>query len=79
MVHENLVFGFPNSNFENNELCEAFQKGTDVNAYFKAKNGIATIRPLQLLHMDLFGPCRMKSLSGNLYALVVADDYSQYT
>ena len=29
--------------------------------------------------MDLFGPSRTMSLRGNLYALVIVDDFSRYT
>ena len=29
--------------------------------------------------MDLFGPTTYKSLGGNLYCLVIVDDYSRYT
>ena len=29
--------------------------------------------------MDLFGPSRTMSLGGNLYALVVVDDFSRFT
>jgi len=29
--------------------------------------------------MDLFGPSRTMSLGGNLYALVIVDDFSRYT
>ena len=36
-------------------------------------------RVLELLHMDLFGPTTYKSLGGNLYCLVIVDDYSRYT
>ncbi|GJR37012.1 retrovirus-related pol polyprotein from transposon TNT 1-94 [Tanacetum coccineum] len=36
-------------------------------------------RCLELLHMDLFGPSAIKSYGGNLYTLVVVDDYSRYT
>jgi transposase InsO family protein len=36
-------------------------------------------RVLELLHMDLFEPTTYKSLSGNLYCLVIVDDYSRYT
>jgi len=32
-----------------------------------------------MLHMDLFGPSRTMSLGGNLYALVIVDDFSRYT
>jgi len=37
------------------------------------------LKPLELLHMDLFGPSRTMSLGGNYYALVIVDDYSRYT
>ena len=32
---------------------------------------ISTSGPLELLHMDLFGPTRTTSLSGKLYAFVI--------
>ncbi|GKC40994.1 retrovirus-related pol polyprotein from transposon TNT 1-94 [Tanacetum coccineum] len=40
---------------------------------------VSTTRCLELLHMDLFGPLEIKSYGGNLYTLVVVDDYSWYT
>ena len=36
-------------------------------------------RPLELLHVDLFGPTIYRSIGGNCYCLVVVDDYSRYT
>jgi len=32
-----------------------------------------------MLHKDLFGPSRTMSLGGNLYALVIVDDFSRWT
>ena len=46
---------------------------------FKIKNVVSSLRPLELLHMDLFGPSRTMSLGGNYYALVIVDDFSRYT
>ena len=40
---------------------------------------MSTTRVLELLHMDLFGQTTYKSLEGNLYCLVIVDDYSRYT
>jgi len=40
---------------------------------------MSTSRPLELLHMDLFGPTSYKSIGGNLYCLVIVDDYSRYS
>ena len=35
--------------------------------------------PLQLIHMDLFGPVNVMSMSRKKYALVMVDDISKYT
>ncbi|GKA73244.1 retrovirus-related pol polyprotein from transposon TNT 1-94, partial [Tanacetum coccineum] len=40
---------------------------------------VLTTRCLELLHMDLFGPSAVRSYGGNLYTLVIVDDYSRYT
>ena len=40
---------------------------------------VSTTRPLQLLHMDLFGPSRTRSFGGNIYALVIVDYFSRFT
>jgi hypothetical protein len=40
---------------------------------------MSTHRPLELLHMDLFGPTSFMSIGGNSYCLVIMDDYSRFT
>jgi transposase InsO family protein len=50
-----------------------------VGALHHAKNIITTIRPLEMLHMDLFGPIAYISISGNKYGLIIVDDYSCLT
>jgi hypothetical protein len=37
-----------------------------------------TERPIELLHMDLVGPARVRLVGGKWYVLVVVDDYSRY-
>src|SRR5438132_9844906 len=44
-----------------------------------SKNIMMTSRPLELLHMDLFGPIAYISIGGKKYGLVIVDDYSHYT
>jgi hypothetical protein len=44
-----------------------------------AKNIMTTIRPLEILHMDLFGPIAYISIGGNKYDLVIVDDYLHFT
>jgi hypothetical protein len=40
---------------------------------------MTTRRPLQMLHMDLFGPIAYISIGGDKYGLVIVDDYSCFT
>jgi hypothetical protein len=46
-----------------------------VGALHHAKNIMTTMRPLEMLHMDLFGPITYISIGGNKYGLVIIDDY----
>ena len=46
---------------------------------FDKNKQVATHHPIKLLHMDLFGPTTYKSIGGNLYCLVIVDDFSRYT
>ena len=39
------------------------------------KNIMTMRRPLELLHMDFFGPNAYKTLGGNSFALVIVDDF----
>ena len=38
-----------------------------------------TLRPLELIHMNLFGPSKTKSLSENRFIFVLVDDFSHFT
>ena len=74
-----LVRGLPKISFEKDKVCEACQMRKQIKTSFKNKNFISTSRPLELLHMDLFGPSRTTSLGGKSYAFVIVDDFSRYT
>jgi len=50
-----------------------------VKTCFKSKNHIFTKRPLELLLIDLFGPTRARSISGNKNVFVIMDDFTRYT
>jgi len=76
---KDLVSCLPNIIFQDNRLCDACVRGKQIRSSFKSKDIISTKNPLDVLHMDLFGPSRVTSLAGNLYALVIVDDYSRYT
>nr|GEW98887.1 hypothetical protein [Tanacetum cinerariifolium] len=60
-------------------FCDACKIGKQAHASHKAKNVVSMTRCLELLHMDLFGPSVVQSYVGNLYNLVIVDEYSRYT
>ncbi|GJW75852.1 putative ribonuclease H-like domain-containing protein [Tanacetum coccineum] len=79
LVRGNLVRGLPSKIFENDHTCVACQKGKQHKASCKTKTVSSISQPLQMLHMDLFGPTFVKSIMKNMYCLVVIDDYSRFS
>ncbi|GJW95778.1 putative ribonuclease H-like domain-containing protein [Tanacetum coccineum] len=79
LVKGNLVRGLPLKIFENDHSCVACQKGKQHKASCKSKLVTSVSQPLQILHMDLFGPTFVKSIMGKAYCLVVTDDYSRFS
>ncbi|GJR53436.1 putative ribonuclease H-like domain-containing protein [Tanacetum coccineum] len=79
LVKGNLVRGLPLKLFENNHTCVACQKGKQHKASCKTKLMSSISQPLQMLHMDLFGPTSVRSINRKIYCLVVTDDYSRFT
>jgi len=55
------------------------KRGKQIKHSFKLKNVVSNSKPLELLHIDLFGPSRTMSLCGNYYAFVIVDDFSRFT
>ncbi|GJR76619.1 copia protein [Tanacetum coccineum] len=58
-------------------FCDACKIRKQAHASHKAKNLVSTTRCLEHLQMDLFGPSVVRSYGGNLYTLVIVDDYSR--
>ncbi|GJZ01960.1 putative ribonuclease H-like domain-containing protein [Tanacetum coccineum] len=79
LVRGNLVRGLPSKIFENDHTCVACQKGKQHKASCKTKLVSFINKPLQMLHMDLFGPTFLKSLNKKMYFLVVTDDFSRFS
>ena len=74
LIKNNLIVGLSKSNFEKNKICDACQLDKQTRVSFKFKIIILTSRPLELLHMDLFGPTRTTSLGRKWYDFVIIDD-----
>jgi hypothetical protein len=73
------VLGLTNVCFEKDRPCAACQAGKQVGSTHHSKNVMTTSRPLELLHMDLFGPVAYLSIGGSKYGLVIVDDFSCFT
>ncbi|KAJ9544417.1 hypothetical protein OSB04_024124 [Centaurea solstitialis] len=65
----NLVVGLPNFRYTKVSLCSACEKGKQTRASFNSKQISSISSPLQLLHMDLFGPVNIQSIAGKKYTL----------
>ncbi|GKC03359.1 retrovirus-related pol polyprotein from transposon TNT 1-94 [Tanacetum coccineum] len=76
LASKELVSNLPKLKFDQH-FCDACKIGKQAHASHKAKNIVSTTRCLELLHMDIFGPSAVLSYEGNLYTLVIVDDYSR--
>ena len=76
---KNLVKGLPKLAYQKDLICDSCVKRKHQKSSFQRKNLISTTRPLELLHMNLFGPSSTLSLGGKTYCFVIIDDYSRFT
>ncbi|KAK1369383.1 hypothetical protein POM88_035475 [Heracleum sosnowskyi] len=79
LVRRDLVSGLPQLEFSKDGLCDSCQKGKQKKISFRSKLDSSIDQPLQLLHMDLFGPVNVMSISKKRYYLVIVDDFSKFT
>nr|GEV60094.1 putative ribonuclease H-like domain-containing protein [Tanacetum cinerariifolium] len=79
LVRHNLVRGLPTNFFENDHTFTACLKGKQHKATCKSKLVNSVTKPLHTLHMDLFGPTSVSSISHKWYCLVMTDDFSRFT
>ncbi|XP_076910536.1 uncharacterized protein LOC143568213 [Bidens hawaiensis] len=77
LTANNLVDGVSLKHFKMTDHCVACKKGKQKKKSHPLKyiNSIDT--PLEHLHMDLFGPVNRSSIPGDLYCLVVVNNYSR--
>nr|GFA54846.1 putative ribonuclease H-like domain-containing protein [Tanacetum cinerariifolium] len=79
LVRHNLFRGLPTKCFKNDHNCTACLKGKQHKASCKSKLVTSVTKPLHTLHMDLFSPTSISSISHKWYCLVVTDDFSMFT
>nr|GEZ33924.1 hypothetical protein [Tanacetum cinerariifolium] len=71
--------GLPKLKFKKDYLCYACAMGKSKKKSYKCKSEDTNQEKLYLLHMDLYGPMRVKSVNGKKYILVIVNDYSRFT
>jgi hypothetical protein len=76
---DNHSLGLTNVEFEKDMICTACQAGKQIGVPYPPKSIMTNTQPLELIHMDLFGPTTYLSLRGNKFGLVIVDDYSHFT
>nr|GEV12601.1 retrotransposon protein, putative, unclassified [Tanacetum cinerariifolium] len=79
LTRQGLVRGLPKLKFEKDHLCSACAIGKSKKKSHKPKSEDTNQEKLYLLHMDLCGPIRVKSVNRKKYILVIVDDYSRFT
>ena len=79
LVRKDLVRGLPKVMFNADGLCDACQKAKQRRTSFKNKTESSIDEPLHLLHLDLFGPVNVLSISKKRYALVIVDEFTRFT
>jgi hypothetical protein len=73
-----LLRGLLRLKFEKDLVCAPCRHGKMVATPHRPLTDVMTERPTELLHMDLVGPARVRSVGGKWYLLVVVDNYSRY-
>ncbi|GKB54188.1 retrovirus-related pol polyprotein from transposon TNT 1-94 [Tanacetum coccineum] len=79
LAKQGLVKGLPKLKYEKDHLCSACSLGKSKKHTLKPKSKDTIQEKLYLLHMDLCGPMRVKSINGNKYILAEAVATSCYT
>ena len=59
-------------------ICKHCQIGKKTRVRLKTKEH-STKKPLELIHIDLCGPTRTKSIYGERYFILIIDDYARMT
>ncbi|KAJ9542185.1 hypothetical protein OSB04_028691 [Centaurea solstitialis] len=72
LVKNNLVRGLPAKEFSCDDHCVACLKGKQHKSSHKSKEVNTISSPLQLLHMDLFGPTNVMSDNSKIIHILLA-------
>nr|GEW51895.1 retrovirus-related Pol polyprotein from transposon TNT 1-94 [Tanacetum cinerariifolium] len=71
LARQGLVQDLPKLKFEKDHICSACAMGKSKKKFHKPKSEDTNQEKLYLLHVDLYGPMRVKSINGKKYILVI--------
>ena len=71
-----VVRNLPKITKPSNPICKHCQLGKQTRESFKTKEH-STSKPLKLVHTNLYGPKRTKSLQGESYFMLFIDDFTR--
>jgi hypothetical protein len=74
-----LLRGLPLLKFESDLVCAPYRHGKMIAASHSSVNIVMTEHSGQLLHIDIVGPSRVRSMGGTWYVLIIIDGYSHYS
>lgn len=72
------VRGFPRLSKHDNTIFKLFKFGKQTMTHFKSKE-FASSRPQELICIDICGPAREKILKGEMYFMLLIDDFTRAT
>jgi hypothetical protein len=78
LIKNDLVNGLKNVIFDKDRLCSSCQARKQVAYTHPSKSMMSTSKPLELLHMEPFGPISYMSVGGHKYRFVIVDDFIIY-
>jgi hypothetical protein len=73
LLKDKHFLGLTNVCFENDRPCASCQVGKQVGGGHHPKNVMTTSRPLELLHINLFGSVAYLNIKRSKYDLVIVD------
>jgi transposase InsO family protein len=65
--------------FESNLVCAPCRHSKMIVTSYSPVNTVMTKHPGQLVHMDIVGPSRVRSMGDKWYVLIIIDDHSHYS
>ena len=78
MVND-LIRGLPVLKFNNDSLCATCEQGKQHLQGHPNVIDSKIIEPLELLHIDLYGPLTIETLNKKRYIFVIVDDFARFT